>query len=73
MTKARDAANKAPVAATLTGTETLTNKTLENPIVTLGGNQGTVGQSLVSQGAGLPPVYSNVQPPDFLLFEQGVI
>jgi len=34
MTKSRDAADKAPLAATLAGTETLTNKTLVSPIIT---------------------------------------
>jgi len=42
---------------TLTGTETLTNKTLTDPKLTLGGSNGTTGQVPVSQGAGLPPVW----------------
>ena len=41
-----------------TSTQTLTNKTLVDPIVTLGSTQGTAGQLPVSQGAGLPPVWA---------------
>lgn len=44
---------------TLNGTQTLTNKTLVDPILTLGAGQGTAGQVPVSQGAGLPPVWGN--------------
>jgi hypothetical protein len=54
MSKARDAANKAPVAATLTGVETLTNKTLDAPTLLLGGTQGLLNQVPVSQGPGQP-------------------
>jgi hypothetical protein len=40
---------------TVSGTQTLTNKTLDDPIVLLDGTSGTAGQVLVSQGSGLPP------------------
>lgn len=46
---------------TQTGTQTLTNKTIVDPIVTLGAGQGTAGQVPVSQGAGLPPVWGDVE------------
>lgn len=45
--------------ATLNGTETLTNKTLTDPKVVLGGGNGLVGQSLVSRGAGLSPIWDS--------------
>ena len=45
---------------TATNTQTLTNKTLEDPKISLGGTNGTAGQVPVSQGAGLPPVWGNV-------------
>jgi hypothetical protein len=38
--------------------ETLSNKTLVDPKITLGGTNGTAGQVPVSQGPGLPPVWS---------------
>jgi hypothetical protein len=38
--------------------ETLSNKTLTDPKITLGGTNGTAGQVPVSQGPGLPPVWS---------------
>lgn len=60
MTKARDAADKAPVAVTPTGTESLTNKTLIDPKLTLGGSEGAAGQALVSQGAGVSPVWATI-------------
>ena len=60
MSKARDAADKAPVAATLTGTETLENKTLDDPILTLDGSEGTAGQVPVSQGPGQAPVWGDI-------------
>jgi len=41
----------------LTGTQTLTNKTIDDPILTLNGSEGTAGQVPVSQGAGQPPVW----------------
>ncbi len=44
-----------------TDTQTLTNKTLTDPILTLGADQGTAGQVPVSQGAGLPPVWGAKQ------------
>ena len=43
-----------------TGAQTLTNKTVVDPILTLGGSEGTAGQVPVSQGAGLPPVWEAV-------------
>lgn len=45
---------------TTTAAQTLTNKTIVDPIVTLGSTQGTAGQVPVSQGAGLPPVWGAV-------------
>lgn len=48
--------------ATQAGAETLTNKTVVDPVVTLGGSQGEAGQVPVSQGAGLPPVWGGVTP-----------
>lgn len=41
MTKARDAADKAPVAATLTGAETLTDKTIQAGVFTNGYTEET--------------------------------
>jgi hypothetical protein len=43
---------------TTTNTQTLTNKTLVDPVITLGSTQGVLGQFPVSQGAGLPPVWT---------------
>ena len=43
-----------------TDTQTLTNKTLTDPKLLLGGTNGTAGQVPMSQGAGLPPVWSNI-------------
>ena len=45
---------------TETGAQTLTNKTLVDPKLTLGGTNGTAGQVPISQGDGLPPVWSDV-------------
>ena len=45
---------------TETGAQSLSNKTLIDPIITLGGTNGTAGQVPVSQGAGLPPVWEAV-------------
>ena len=45
---------------TETGTQSLSNKTLVNPKLLLGGSNGTAGQVLMSQGAGLPPVWGSV-------------
>ena len=42
---------------TSTGTETLTNKTIVDPILELSGTDGLAGQVPVSQGDGLPPVW----------------
>lgn len=44
-------------AVTADNTVTLTNKTIEDPIVTLGGTEGTAGQAIISQGAGQPPTF----------------
>lgn len=44
---------------TLTGTQTLTNKTLTDPKLLLGGTNGVAGQIVVSQGAGLAPIFAN--------------
>lgn len=49
--------------ASLTGTETLSNKTLDDPIITLDGSEGTAGQVPVSQGAGLAPVWGSITVP----------
>jgi hypothetical protein len=46
-------------AVTLDGTQTLTNKTLDDPIITLGSTEGTSGQAIVSQGAGQPPTWGS--------------
>lgn len=45
---------------TETGTQTLSNKTIVDPKLQLGGTNGTAGQVLMSQGAGLPPVWGSV-------------
>jgi hypothetical protein len=49
---------------TLSGTQTLTNKTLTDPKLLLAGTNGTAGQVPVSQGAGLPPVWGAVGSPE---------
>jgi hypothetical protein len=61
--------------ASLTGVETLTNKTLTDPKLLLGGTNGVAGQIPISQGAGLAPVWGALPAgtPDFILFSQGVI
>ena len=43
---------------TNSNTASLTNKTLINPIINLGGTEGTASQVLVSQGAGVAPTWS---------------
>lgn len=43
------------------GAQSLTNKTLTDPKLLLGGTNGTTGQVPVSQGAGLPPVWGSVE------------
>lgn len=48
---------------TETGAQSLTNKTLTDPKLTLGGTNGTAGQVPVSQGAGLPPVWGSITVP----------
>lgn len=45
---------------TATNTETLTNKTLIDPKLSLGGTNGIIGQIPISQGAGLAPVWGDV-------------
>ena len=45
---------------TLSGTDTLLNKTLDDPKLSLGGTNGSSGQALVSQGTGLAPVWGSV-------------
>lgn len=47
--------------ATLDGEETLTNKTIVDPILALSGTNGLAGQVPVSQGEGLPPVWGSVE------------
>ena len=56
MTLLSDILAPSPIVTT-TGTQSLTNKTLVDPILTLGPDQGTAGQAVVSQGAGQPPVW----------------
>lgn len=59
---------------TETGAQTLTNKTLIDPKLVLGGTNGTAGQVPVSQGAGLPIAWASIRgTPDFVLMSQGVI
>jgi len=45
---------------TLDGVQTLTNKTLTDPKLLLGGTNGTLGQALVSQGAGVAPAWTTL-------------
>ena len=45
---------------TTDGTQTLTNKTLDDPIISLNGSEGTSGQVATSQGAGLPPLWQTL-------------
>jgi hypothetical protein len=52
-------------AVTAAGVETLSNKTLVDPILTLGAGEGTAGQVPVSQGAGLAPVWANTASATF--------
>jgi collagen type VII alpha len=47
-------------AVTLNGVQTLTNKTITDPLLLLGGTNGTLGQALVSQGAGVAPAWSAI-------------
>jgi hypothetical protein len=58
-----------------TDTQTLTNKTLTDPKLLLGGTNGVAGQIPISQGDGLAPVWGALPAgaPDFILFSQGVI
>ena len=49
--------------ASKTGVETLTNKTLSNPILSLSGSNGAAGQVLASQGYGQPATWTNVYTP----------
>jgi hypothetical protein len=44
---------------TAVNTQTVTNKTLVDPVLTLGSTEGTSGQAIVSQGAGQPPVWGS--------------
>lgn len=44
---------------TTTGTQTLSNKTLQNPILDLSGSNGLAGQVPVARGAGLAPVWAD--------------
>lgn len=50
-------------SGTLVGTtdaQTLTNKTMQDPLLLLGGTYGTAGQIPVSQGSGLPAIWGTV-------------
>ena len=42
-----------------TSTQTITNKTIKDPILTLGITQGEVGQVPISQGSNQPPVWAS--------------
>lgn len=42
-----------------TSAQTLTNKTIQDPILTLGITQGEVGQVPISQGPNQPPVWAS--------------
>lgn len=44
---------------TASNTQTLTNKTIQDPILTLGITQGEVGQVPISQGPNQPPVWAS--------------
>lgn len=44
---------------TETGNQSLSNKTLVNPLLLLGGSNGSVGQVPVSQGQGLPVIWGS--------------
>jgi hypothetical protein len=44
----------------LASEQTLTNKTIADPVLTLGGSEGTAGQVPLSQGDGLPPVWAAI-------------
>ena len=44
---------------TETGAQSLTEKTLVNPLLLLGGSNGTAGQVPISQGAGLPLIWGS--------------
>ena len=46
---------------TETAAQSLTNKTLADPKLSLGGSQGSAGQVPVSQGTGLPPVWGGIE------------
>lgn len=45
----------------LDGVQTLTNKTLDDPKILLANTNGNSGQTIVSQGPNLPPVWSTVE------------
>lgn len=51
-----------------TDTQTLTNKTLTDPKVSLGGSNGTTGQVVTSQGAGVAPAWGYVIAPGTLQY-----
>lgn len=66
-TSAFSAATAGTDYVTPTGTETLTNKTLTDPKIILGGTNGTTGQALLSTGTGVAPVWGSVAgAPSFL-------
>lgn len=57
---------------TATNTQTLTNKTLQDALVTLGGTNGNAGQAIISKGSGVAPEWGTTAP-DYLLMAQGVV
>jgi len=57
---------------TLTSTQTLTNKTLEDPIIELNGTNGSDGEVLVSQGTSQPPVWGPSVAQSFVTQYAGV-
>lgn len=57
---------------TESGAQTLTNKTITDPLLTLGAGQGIAGQVLVSKGSGLAPAWANPGAQDFVTQFTGI-